>query len=74
MTAKFIAAGDLGGNFGQIQVFAIQSKGQIESRWKQTPDPDSAWTAWASFQTPSGGVDLYLRWLPFRYADAAVRN
>jgi hypothetical protein len=56
MAAKFIAAGDLGGNSGQIQVFAIQSNGQIESRWKQTTDPDSGWTPWSSFQTPSGGV------------------
>ena len=56
MAAKFIAAGDLGGNSGQIQVFAIQSNGQLETRWKQTTDPDSGWTPWSSFQTPSGGA------------------
>jgi hypothetical protein len=52
--ANFIAAGDLGD--GRIQVFAIQSDGQIHSRWKTSTDPNSGWTAWSTFATPAGGV------------------
>jgi hypothetical protein len=53
-SANFISAGDLGD--GRIQVFAIQSNGQIQSRWKTSTDPNSGWTAWSTFQTPAGGV------------------
>jgi hypothetical protein len=51
---NFVAAGDL--EDGRIQVFGIEPNGQIVSRWKETTDPSSAWTAWSGFQTPSGGV------------------
>jgi hypothetical protein len=51
---KFVAAGDL--EDGRIQVFGIQTSGQIISRWKETADPNSGWTAWTNFQTPPGGV------------------
>jgi hypothetical protein len=51
---RFVAAGDL--EDGRIQLFGIEPNGQIVSRWKQTADPNSGWTAWSSFQTPSGGV------------------
>jgi hypothetical protein len=37
MNAKFIAAGDLGD--GRIQVFAVESGGQIRRRWTETADP-----------------------------------
>jgi hypothetical protein len=53
--AKFVAAGDL--EDGRIQLFGIQSNGQMITRWKETTDPSSAWTAWANFQTPPGGVN-----------------
>jgi hypothetical protein len=52
--AKFVAAGDL--EDGRIQLFGIQTNGQIMSRWKETADPNSGWMAWANFQTPPGGV------------------
>jgi hypothetical protein len=52
-SANFIVAGDL--EDGRIQVFAIQN-GQIETRWKASTDPNSAWTSWTQFQTPPGGV------------------
>lgn len=51
---KSIAAGEL--SDGRIQVFAIDSSGQLTSRWKKTTDPNSGWTGWSRFQTPSGGV------------------
>jgi len=51
---KFIAAGDL--EDGRIQLFGIETNGQIVSRWKAATNPNSAWTAWAGFQTPPGGV------------------
>jgi hypothetical protein len=41
---------------GRIQVFAVDQSGQIESRWKESTDPNSACTAWSNFQTPSGGA------------------
>jgi len=53
-SAQFIVAGDL--EDGRIQVFAIESNGRIETRWKTSPDPNSGWTAWSPFQTPPGGV------------------
>jgi hypothetical protein len=57
MSVKFIAACDVGGNSGDIQVFAILNNGQIETRWKvSSTDPNSTWTPWSNFQTPSGGV------------------
>jgi hypothetical protein len=39
-----------------MQVFVIQSHGQIISRWKETAHPNSGWTGWSNFQTPPGGV------------------
>lgn len=54
MSRVFITAGDL--EDGRIQVFAVDSNGNIESRWKETADPNSGWTGWSSFQTPNGGV------------------
>ncbi len=51
---KYVAACDLSDN--RIQVFAIDSSGNIFSRWKTSVDPRSGWTAWAAFQTPPGGV------------------
>ncbi|PMS16669.1 hypothetical protein C0Z18_22795 [Trinickia dabaoshanensis] len=54
MSRIFITAGDL--EDGRIQVFAIDSNGNIESRWKETSDPNSGWTGWSSFQTPPGGA------------------
>ncbi len=54
MTRTFTAAGDL--EDGRIQVFAIDGNGQIESRWKETTQPSSAWTPWSAFQTPAGGA------------------
>jgi hypothetical protein len=59
----FIAAGNL--EDGRIQLFGIQPSGghprsgSIMSRWKQTPDPNSGWTAWSKFQTPHGGVTSF---------------
>jgi len=46
MSRIFITAGDL--EDGRIQVFAIDSNGNIESRWKETSDPNSGWTGWSS--------------------------
>lgn len=54
VTLKFVAAGDL--EDGRIQVFGIQTNGQLVSRWKTSNDPNSGWTAWSAFQTPPGGV------------------
>jgi len=54
MSYRFITAGDL--EDGRIQVFAIDQSGNLHSRWKESTDPNSAWTAWSNFQTPSGGV------------------
>ncbi|MET3130093.1 hypothetical protein AAKU55_000334 [Oxalobacteraceae bacterium GrIS 1.11] len=54
MTRVFVAAGDL--EDGRIQVFAIDNNGQMESRWKETADPNSNWTSWSAFQTPTGGA------------------
>jgi hypothetical protein len=54
MTARFITVGDL--EFDRMQAFAIESDGKIISRWKETTDPNSAWTPWSSFQTPQGGA------------------
>ena len=51
---KSIAAGEL--SDGRIQVFAIDNSGNLQSRWKETTDPNSSWTNWSNFQTPSGGV------------------
>ena len=42
---------------GRIQVWATQSNGQLQSRWKETTNPDSGWTGWSAFQTPEGGVN-----------------
>jgi hypothetical protein len=53
-SANFIAAADLPD--GRIQVFAVESNGQLQSRWKTSTDPNSGWTAWSGFQTPAGGV------------------
>jgi hypothetical protein len=52
--ASFVVAGAIGD--GRIQVFAIQSNGEIRSRWKISADPNSGWTEWSSFQSPVGGV------------------
>lgn len=54
MSRVFISAGDL--EDGRIQVFAVDNNGQLTSRWKETTNPDSAWTAWQPFQTPNGGA------------------
>jgi hypothetical protein len=54
MARVFVAAGDL--EDGRIQVFAVDSNGNLESRWKETSDPNSGWTSWSGFQTPNGGV------------------
>jgi hypothetical protein len=54
MSGKFVAAGDL--EDGRIQVFAIQGNGTIQSRWKVSNDPNSAWTPWENFQTPPHGA------------------
>jgi filamentous hemagglutinin family protein len=50
MTRVFIAAGDPEDD--RIQVFAIDSHGKMENRWKETSNPDSNWTPWSEFQTP----------------------
>jgi hypothetical protein len=52
--ATFVVASNLAD--GRIQVFAIQPNGQIQTRWKTSPDPNSAWTGWSNFQTPPGRV------------------
>jgi hypothetical protein len=54
---KFVASGDL--EDGRIQLFGIETNGQIISRWKQTTDPNSAWTGWGGFQTPPGGANSF---------------
>ena len=54
MSGTFIAAGDL--EDGRIQVFSIQNNGELQSRWKESSDPNSGWTAWSPFQTPSSGL------------------
>lgn len=42
---------------GAIQVFVVNTSGQIWSRWKVSSDSNSAWTNWSLFQAiPSGGV------------------
>ena len=53
---KLVGAGNL--EDGRMQLFGIQTRtnGQIISRWKQTPDPNSGWTDWSNFQTPPNGV------------------
>ena len=51
---RFVCAGDL--EDGRTQVFGICPNGQIVSRWKETTDPNSSWTAWSNFPTPAGGV------------------
>lgn len=50
MTRVFMAAGDPEDD--RIQVFAIDSHGKMDNRWKKTSNPDSSWTPWSEFQTP----------------------
>jgi hypothetical protein len=52
--ANLTVAGDL--EDGRMQVFVVDARGQIATRWKTSTDPKSAWTAWSSFQTPRNGV------------------
>ena len=42
---------------GRIQVWLI-SGNQIESRWKETIDPSSAWTSWSPFPSPAGATPV----------------
>ena len=40
---------------GKPQIFALTDQG-LASIWKQTPDPDSLWSGWYSFESPAGRV------------------
>ncbi len=40
---------------GRPQVWLINGN-QIQSRWKTTTDPNSAWTSWSSFPSPAGAT------------------
>ena len=54
MSKIFVTSVDLSDE--RIQVFAVDGDGSLETRWKASTDPNSAWTAWQPFQTPGGGV------------------
>lgn len=53
---------------GRIQVWVIKPDfvgSQIQTRWKQTTDPGSAWSGWSEFPSPpSGGYPVAISAAP----------
>jgi hypothetical protein len=48
---------------GRTQVWLIEGA-NIVSRWKETTNPDSAWTDWSPFQKPSGVTPVAISGAP----------
>jgi hypothetical protein len=41
---------------GRLQVWVIDQGGNVRFRWKETTDPNSAWTGWSGSSTCSTGL------------------